>query len=136
MVNHDLPTEMIENFENSVDSSINKGGKTDYYSLPPINEERLQTILETLVYIASTKDYNNATLVRTIDAIKNIFPNTLNDLIEYKDMKPFQHEIFKACYALQERSKRNIDGNDTLRELYKMKYYVERGIALAKAGKI
>lgn len=55
---------------------------------------------------------------------------TLNDLIEYKNMSPNLHEIFKATYAIDERAKRNIEGQDRLRELNKIKYYCEREIAI------
>lgn len=55
---------------------------------------------------------------------------TLNDLIEFKKMNPNLHEIFKATYAIDERSNRNIEGQDRLRELNKIKYYVEREIRL------
>lgn len=54
-----------------------------------------------------------------------MFPSTLNDLIEYKDMKPFQHEMFKATYALHKRAEK---GNASIeRELNKIQYYLDRG---------
>lgn len=52
---------------------------------------------------------------------------TLNDLIEYKDMRFWRGEVFKAVYALDERAKRA--GNETsseVRELNKILYYVQR----------
>lgn len=55
---------------------------------------------------------------------------TLNDLIEYKKMKPWQHEVFKACYALEERGQKINPENPLegmLREINKMEYYIERG---------
>jgi hypothetical protein len=80
------------------DGSINNGGKTSYYDVPP-----------------ETK--------------------TLNDLIEHKNMFPFQHEIFKACYALKERALKG--GNSSIeRELNKIIYYANRGLELNKKGNL
>lgn len=76
-----------------IEPSRNKGGSTDYYTIPK-------------------------------------GAKTLNDLIEFKKMSPNLHEIFKATYAIDERSRRNIQGQDRLRELNKIKYYVEREIRL------
>lgn len=53
--------------------------------------------------------------------------STLNDLIEYKDMRFWRGEVFKAIYALDERAERA--GNETsseVRELNKILYYVQR----------
>jgi hypothetical protein len=111
-------------------SSENNGGKTNYYDLPLPHPTKLAEIIRQHV------DDVTAPLYETVDLIYEKFPSTLNDLIEYKDMYPFQHEIFKACYALQERASKDIKGGGILRELNKMKYYIERGIALAKKDKI
>jgi hypothetical protein len=55
---------------------------------------------------------------------------TLNDLIEAKDMRFWQGEIFKAVYALSERSTRATDGSASeIRELNKIRYYVDRRLA-------
>jgi hypothetical protein len=63
--------------------------------------------------------------------------NTLNDLVEYKQMYPFQYEIFKASYALKERATRATDGTSSLeRELNKIIYYAERGKALLARGRL
>jgi hypothetical protein len=52
---------------------------------------------------------------------------TLNDLIEHKGMTFAQGEIFKACYAMDERATRATDGSSSkLREANKMLYYAQR----------
>ncbi len=56
---------------------------------------------------------------------------TLNDLIESQGMQPWQHEVFKAVYALEARAKKN--GGSRLREINKILYYAERGKALELA---
>lgn len=84
--------------KDTIPTSKNKGGSTDYYAIPK-------------------------------------GAKTLNDLIEFKNMSPALHEIFKATYAMDERAARNIEGQDRLRELNKIKYYVEREIALEVARK-
>lgn len=53
---------------------------------------------------------------------------TINDLIEHQDMRFWQGEIFKASYAIKERSKRDTNANER-RELNKIKYYTERRLA-------
>lgn len=71
---------------------------------------------------------NNGGQTSYYDVPKNA--KTLNDLIEYKNMPPWQHEIFKACYALPERgSKINPENplKGMLREINKMEYYLNRG---------
>jgi len=113
----------------TIDSTENNGGTTDYYALPVIDKDILSSLLDIYADKAITKD-------TLIAAIYQRFPQTLNDLIEFKNMYPFQHEIFKACYALRERADKDIKGGGILRELNKIKYYVERGIALVERGKI
>jgi hypothetical protein len=113
--------------------SKNNGGRTSYYDLPYLTSNPREALAN---YLEEYSTNPELTTWDIIDKILTIFPTTLNDLIEYKRMYPFQHEIFKACYALQERASKDIKGGSILRELNKMKYYIERGIALAKEGKI
>lgn len=51
---------------------------------------------------------------------------TLNDLIEFKRMAPWMHEIFKVIYAFDERSRKG-GGFNPEREINKIIYYAERG---------
>ena len=118
----------IQISENTIEqTSLNSGGKTNYYDLPIPSERVLLSRIFSNTVLTDTQLYNS---------ILELFPDTLNDLIEHKKMYPFQHEIFKACYALRERADKDIKGGGILRELNKIKYYVERGIALAKRGDI
>jgi hypothetical protein len=55
---------------------------------------------------------------------------TLSDLIEYKNMSHGIGEMFAVLYALDGRAKRSIEGESRLRELNKIKFYIEREIAL------
>ena len=56
--------------------------------------------------------------------------NTCNDIIELKDMRFWRGEAFKALWALGERSERASDGSASeVRELNKVKYYVDRRLA-------
>ena len=116
----------------SISNSDNNGGTTSYYDLPRPNKFKDFSDERKLLH-----DWQVPIVIieRVIDSIYKKFPSTLNDLIEYKDMKPWQHEIFKADYALRERAVRATDGSSSiLRELNKMKYYIDRGIALEKKG--
>ena len=135
-----IPTKLELNAEQSMCSKeekitksdvINNGGKTNYYDLPTITDRDLVQLI-----CVKIKEVTPTECRILVDSIRELLPTTLNDLIEYKDMYPFQHEIFKACYALQERANKDIKGGSILRELNKMKYYIERGIDLAKKGKI
>jgi hypothetical protein len=103
----------------------NNGGKTDYYNLPLPNKFLLKDILIL---------YNNKEIScdDTINLIIEACPQTLNDLIEFKEMLPWQHEVFKACYALNERAKKN--GGSALREINKIIYYALRGRKLNDNG--
>ena len=107
-------------------SSENNGGKTGYYDLPLPDKEALTELL--MIYVGelpSVRIYVKS----IVESILELCPHTLNDLIEYKDMKPWQHEIFKATYALQERAEKN--GGSVLREIHKIDYYAGRGRKLA-----
>lgn len=55
---------------------------------------------------------------------------TLSDLIEYKKMTHGVGEMFAVLYALDGRSERAIEGESRLRELNKIKFYIEREISL------
>lgn len=101
---------------------INNGGTTDYYCVPGPNP----ILLESLIIQYANEE---RTLSDVIDQIYKLFPQTLNDLIEFKGMKPWQHEVMKATYALNERAQKN--GGSELREINKILYYANRGKALA-----
>lgn len=99
----------------------NNGGKTSYYDLPKPNSQKVRVILEE--YRDGLIDISLA-----VTTIYELFPQTLNDIIEAKDMKPWQHEIMKATYALNERALKNPKkGSSKLREINKILYYAERG---------
>lgn len=105
----------------------NNGGKTNYYNLPRANREELRKILEGLTEVPV---YNFEKYIEeAIDKIYELFPDTLNDLIEHKDMKPWQHEVFKACYALEDRAKKGEFASEE-REINKIIYYAKRGLNL------
>lgn len=104
-------------------SAENNGGKTNYYDLPPVNDGVLLNILETIYR-------GNNTPKNGLVQIKQLFPQTLNDLIEFKNMAPWQHEVFKADYALNERALKG--GASRVREINKIIYYANRGLALEK----
>jgi len=56
---------------------------------------------------------------------------TLEDLIEYKDMRHWRGEAFKALYALEERAARSNDSNSSeIREIYKVIYFCNRRLAM------
>lgn len=111
---------------NMSDNSTNNGGTTNYYDLPLPNKE---VLLDTLNLLVNTD-------ISCSDAVNLILeecPKTLNDLIEYKDMQPWQHEVFKACYALNARAVKISDGSTSsirkgkIREINKIIYYALRG---------
>lgn len=60
---------------------------------------------------------------------------TLDDLIEHKNMPFWLGNIFKVCYAFNERSNRN-DSSSSRREINKIIYYADRGDKLVKDKKI
>jgi hypothetical protein len=99
----------------------NNGGKTGYYDLPLPDREKIKEIL--------IKFRNYPSMVETItDEIIDLCPQTLNDLIEHKQMQPWQHEVMKVTYALNERAMKNPKkGSSKLREVNKILYYANRG---------
>lgn len=104
----------------------NNGGKTEYYDLPLPEISGLTSIL--FAHKGGNIDIDVA-----VESILALFPTTLNDLIEYKNMKPWQHEVFKATYALEDRAKKNPEaGSSITREINKIIYYAERGKNLVK----
>ena len=107
-------------------SAENNGGKTGYYDLPRPSKEYLMSYLESVL-----PEYKTALILDVIATnILEFFPETLNDLIEHQNMKPWQHEVFKACYALDARAEKN--GGSIIREINKMAYYTDRGLKLAE----
>ena len=68
------------------------------------------------------------TAYHSINVIFELFPKTLNDIIEHKHMQPWQHEVMKACYALDERAEKN--GGSKIREINKIIYYAQRGLKM------
>ena len=109
----------------SISSSENNGGKTDYYALPIFTVIELEGLLE----LVATGDISPRSMAETL---VESFPSTLNDLIEHKEMQPWQHEVFKATYALRERALKNPKkGSSKIREINKIIYYAKRGLDLA-----
>jgi hypothetical protein len=107
------------NFEKSPE---NNGGKTGYYDLPLPDRDKLIDILN---WVSKT---NWVEVSVAADRILALCPQTLNDLIEYKNMEPWRHEVMKACYALDERAVKASDGSSSaIREINKMEYYIQRG---------
>lgn len=101
------------------------GGTTGYFDLPLPNRELIVKAIESIDFSSIDLSMD---IVKTVNYIILLCPQTLNDLIEYKNMQPWQHEVFKACYALEERAIRATDGSSSrLREINKMEYYVGRG---------
>jgi hypothetical protein len=101
----------------------NNGGKTSYYDIPVLDRSELRSLL-------LNKISDKGEIETLIDKILELCPKTLNDLIEFKNLKPWQHEVMKAAYALEERSKK---GNATPeREHNKIHYYNERGRKINK----
>lgn len=101
-------------------SSENNGGKTNYYDLPLPNKDQLESILNCVRDGDITVDF-------AINEILSICPQTLNDLIECKKMQPWQHEVFKATYALEERANKGTFASIG-REINKIIYYANRGL--------
>ena len=99
-------------------SAENNGGKTGYYDLPlPDREEIIKILLKSCNDIIREGFFNDIA-----DQILTICPQTLNDLIEHKDMAPWQHEVMKACYAINERALKN--GGSFEREVNKIIYWL------------
>jgi hypothetical protein len=93
----------------------NNGGTTDYYEIPRP---------ELAAIIALLHNWNGKDFATLASDIRELFPQTLNDIIEFKNMKPWQHEVMKATYAIDARAKKN--GGSELRELNKILYYTNR----------
>ena len=106
----------------------NNGGKTDYYDLPKPSEIEIFNILAKHV-----EDQVGFLEAAAKEIIENL-PQTLNDLIEHKDMRFWRGDAFKALYALDERAAKANDGSTTeVRELNKVIYYCQRRLdAIAK----
>lgn len=100
---------------------INNGGKTGYYDIPAPTVEKIARVL--------TGYGLDGKLKNAVEDIYKLFPQTLNDLIEHKNMKPWQHEVMKAVYAIDDRAKKN--GGSEIREINKIIYYANRGKQLA-----
>ncbi len=114
-----VPTIIKEGEE--MNESRNNGGSTGYYDLLKPKEVDIFLILEAV-------SLHKLPITEAIEEIYTLFPKTLNDLIEHKNMQPWQHEVFKACYALDERAAKATDGSSSrLREINKMEYYIGRG---------
>ena len=108
-------------------SAENNGGKTGYYDLPLPDKKQLEELLTSyLKDIPSARIHIKSMVLQ----IQELCPQTLNDLIEYKEMEPWQHECFKANYALKARAEKN--GGSIIREINKMAYYTDRGLKLAE----
>jgi hypothetical protein len=97
----------------------NNGGKTNYYDLPGPSVELIEDVIRLNDHLPCEL------LAKEIHAL---FPNTINDLIEHKDMRFWRGEIFKASYGLDGRIEKN--GGSELRELNKMVYYVNRRLKM------
>lgn len=106
----------------------NNGGKTSYYDLPRPSKEELISYLGAVL-----PECTDLSLSIVAEAILDMFPSTLNDLIEHRNMKPWQHEVFKACYALDARAQKN--GGSEEREINKIIYYAQRGLNFVRNKK-
>jgi hypothetical protein len=101
--------------------SENFGGKTGYYDLPKPDRVILNNLLADVFN-------GNIGIDSAVNTLYELFPNTLNDIIEYKGLKPWQHEVLKATYALDERAAKATDGSSSReREINKIQYYLDRG---------
>lgn len=95
-------------------SEKNNGGSTSYYDLPIPCKEELKNIISD----------NSISITKRLEQILSLCPQTINDLIEFKNMLPWQHEVIKSCYAINERAKK--EGGSEERELNKQVYYINR----------
>lgn len=102
---------------------IDNGGKTGYYDLP---KPSLKELVMAIEMFCEQEEMSSTELAHEI---LGMFPDTLNDLIEHKNMKPWQHEVMKAVYAIDDRAKKN--GGSEIREINKIIYYANRGKNLA-----
>jgi hypothetical protein len=108
-------------------SSENNGGKTNYYDLPLPDKAKL-------IHLLTSVAYSQITIHDATEQILALCPQTLNDLIEYKQMKPWQHEVMKANYAINERAKKGEFASEE-REINKIIYYANRGLNLVRKDK-
>ena len=114
-------TKIVEKFE---EKSENNGGKTGYYDLPLPDRDKIQEILIEL----SDEEIN---LLSALYKIINLCPDTLNCLIEAKNMPFWRGEILKAAYGLEGRMEKNKDPqNAEIRELNKIIYYANRRLKM------
>lgn len=97
-----------------ISSDKNNGGSTSYYDLPLPQAERILFLINSPNLSAEEK----------VKEILSLCPQTINDLIEFKNMMPWQHEVIKSCYAIKERAKKG-EGSEE-RELNKQVYYINR----------
>lgn len=104
----------------------NNGGKTGYYDLPLPDKTKIVELL-----LTPMNGTDEEVAAQVADSILGMVSNTLNDLIEFKQMQPWQHEVFKATYAIEDRATKN--GGSRLREINKILYYAERGRQLELA---
>lgn len=106
----------------------NKGGKTGYYDLPLPSVSDIVQVLRWFVIESPER------LEIIAESFQKLCPQTLNDLIEFKNMEPWQHEVFKACYAIEGRSA--VKGSPRLRDINKIIYYAERAKAMIAESEV
>jgi hypothetical protein len=104
--------------------SANNGGKTGYYDLPRPDSRKVRAILE---------DFGKGMLgiSEAATAVYEAFPQTLNDLIEFKGMLFWRGDAFKALYAIEERAAKGGASSEE-RELNKVIYYCNRRLAMLR----
>ena len=103
-------------------SAENNGGKTNYYDLPLPDRDKLVALLCKSEILLAHHEVD-----ALIDKIIELCPQTLNDLIEHKNMPFWRGEIIKANYGLEGRMLKNKDkANAEIRELNKIIYYANR----------
>lgn len=96
----------------------NNGGTTDYYALPRPSIKTIEKLLD------ATQN-----LKYFPDTVRELFPKTLNDLIEFKDMPFWRGEILKAAYGLEGRKSKYTGKTPReveIREMNKIIYYAQR----------
>ena len=118
--------EVSQAMTSQTNQTSNNGGKTSYYDLPIPSRKKIVEILnEHLRYL------NETDMLHLVESIFQAFPDTLNDLIESKQMEFWRGDAFKALYGLEGRILKS--GKDEvsaeLRELNKVVYYCNRRIA-------
>lgn len=106
-------------------SAQNNGGKTSYYNLPVPAESEVTRLIQDCFF-------ETVCLGGAVNRVFSLFPSTLLDIMEAKNFKPWQHEVMKACYAIEDRKDKN--GGSYLRELNKIIFYAERAKAMYERG--